>query len=83
MVLLNEVPMGTISKITKDNSSLVVAPKGFNSVLACGGTMPVVKDEHIDKTLSRSGKPVVIPQGKPGNSGVGATSFMHNEYLST
>jgi hypothetical protein len=83
IVLLNEVAMGNINRIRQDDSSLVKPPKGYDSVLACGGTMPNAKDDFVDTTLSRSGKPVVIPQGKPHDPKVGATSFMHNEYLGT
>lgn len=39
-MFLNEVALGKQYKITKDDSSLVEAPKDYDSVLACGRTEP-------------------------------------------
>jgi len=80
IVLLNEVALGNIHQIFRDDSSLVKAPKGFESVLACGTQMPDPKDEFTDSSLSTSKKDVIIPQGKIINTGH-TSSFMHNEYL--
>jgi len=80
LLLLNEVVLGNIHKINRDDSSLVKAPKGFESVLATGTQMPDPKAEYVDKSLSDSKHPVTIPQGKIVNTGI-ASSFLHNEYL--
>jgi len=80
LILLNEVAIGKPNKITKDDPSLVKAPSGFDSVLAAGSIAPDESKEYIDKTISRSGHPVILPQGAIKNTGV-KSSFLHNEYL--
>lgn len=84
LILLNEVALGTINRIYQDNSRLVVAPNGHHSVLACGRLQPDESLDYVDTTLSPSGHPVIIPQGKGINmkdASDRGTSFMHNEYL--
>lgn len=84
LILLNEVALGKINRIYQDDSRLVAAPKGFNSVLACGRLQPDESKDYVDTTLSPSGHPVIIPQGAGINVKVASdkgTSFMHNEYL--
>jgi len=80
LLLLNEVALGKIHNIQRDDSSLVKPPNGFDSVLAQGTVGPSVKEEFVDKNLSKHKKGVVIPQGKIVNTGI-QSSFMHNEYL--
>eukprot|EP00026_Physarum_polycephalum_P008997 Phypoly_transcript_09105.p1 GENE.Phypoly_transcript_09105~~Phypoly_transcript_09105.p1 ORF type:complete len:456 (+),score=85.06 Phypoly_transcript_09105:121-1368(+) len=80
LVLLNEVALGRIHRIQHDNSSLRNAPDGFDSVLAEGRIMPDPKDDFSDYSLSESGHPVVIPQGKVHETKI-MGSFHHNEYL--
>jgi len=80
LVLLNEVILGKASEITSDDPSLVVAPKGHQSVLAKGIKMPDPKSDYVDKTLSSSGHPVVFPQGDITTL-KHSSSFAHNEYL--
>lgn len=40
IMFLNEVALGKEHHITRDDSSLVVAPKGFDSIVARGCTEP-------------------------------------------
>lgn len=82
LILLNEVVLGKQNRIYKDNSSLVKAPSGHDSVLACGQQHPDPKKEYLDTTLSHSGHPVIIPQGgKSNQADAKNSSFIHNEYL--
>ena len=82
LILLNEVALGNVSKIYADNSKLVAAPKGYQSVLACGQMQPDPSMDFTDTTLSPSGHPVIIPQGSKSNQpGAANSSFLHNEYL--
>jgi hypothetical protein len=46
LLLLNEVALGKIHEITRDDPSLVVAPKPSHSVLAKGLRMPDPKDDY-------------------------------------
>jgi len=80
LVLLNEVALGKSHEITRDDPSLTVAPKGFQSVLAKGMQLPDPKDDFADKELSHTDHPVVFPQGKIKKLPV-SSSFTHNEYL--
>jgi len=80
LVLLNEVTLGKMHRIQRDNPSLTKAPNGCNSVLAEGTVMPNPNDDIVDKNLSSSGHPVIIPQGRDYNTGINS-SFLHNEYL--
>lgn len=84
LILLNEVALGNIKRIYADDSRLVAAPPGFNSVLACGRLQPDDKFDHTDISLSPSGHPVIIPQAKGitmKDACAKNTSFHHNEYL--
>lgn len=80
LLLLNEVVLGDIHTITKDDSSLRKAPGKSNSVLAQGRIQPDSKMDYEDLDLSPSGHPVIIPQGDSKNTNV-KSSFHHNEYL--
>jgi len=80
LLLLNEVALGKMHKIHQDDSSLMKAPKGFDSVLATGTIMPDATKEFSDTTLSNSGHPVIFPQGTIKNTSL-TSSFYHNEYL--
>jgi len=80
IVLLNEVALGQIHRIQRDDSSLRKPPKGFDSVLAEGTQMPNPKGDYLDKKLSASGHPVIVPQMDKMNTGI-PSSFLHNEYL--
>jgi len=80
LMLLNEVVLGKQNKIIKDDPSLVAAPPGYNSVLACGTQMPDESHVHQDKKMSVSGNPVLVPQGAIKNVPI-SSSFLHNEYL--
>jgi len=80
LLLLNEVALGKIHEITRDDPSLVVAPKPANSVLAKGLRMPDPKDDFADKELSHTEHPVIIPQGKIKTLSHSST-FAHNEFL--
>ena len=82
LILLNEVALGKVNRIYQDNSRLVVAPSGHQSVLACGQIHPDPKKDYVDTTLSPSGHPVIIPQGtKINQPDAQRSSFIHNEYL--
>ncbi|CAG5126727.1 unnamed protein product [Candidula unifasciata] len=79
IMFLNEVALGKQYKIIRDDPSLVVAPKGYDSVLACGRVEP---DEKSDTTLTFDGKKVIVPQGKPKKVAEYAkSSFTQSEYL--
>ncbi|XP_078517282.1 protein mono-ADP-ribosyltransferase PARP3 isoform X2 [Lissotriton helveticus] len=62
IMFLNEVALGKEHHITRDDSSLCAAPKGFDSVVARGHCEP---DPKLDKEIEMDGKKVVVPQGKP------------------
>lgn len=53
----------------------MAAPKGFDSVHAVGTTEP---DPKQDKVIKIEGNEVVVPQGKPVNTGV-QSSFFQSE----
>jgi len=79
IMFLNEVALGKMHTITQDDSSLKVAPKGFDSVLACGQQEP---DEKKDTTITLDGKKVIVPQGKPlKKTEYSSSSFWQSEYL--
>jgi len=79
IMLLNEVVLGKEHFITRDDSSLITPPKGFNSVIAKGQTEP---NPNQDVEMMIDGKKVVVPQGKPINQpAYSNSSFMHSEYL--
>ncbi|XP_005100577.1 protein mono-ADP-ribosyltransferase PARP3 [Aplysia californica] len=79
IMFLNEVALGSQHRITRDDSSLVQAPSGYDSVLACGQQEP---DEKSEVTIKLDGKNVVVPQGKPQKvSKYSSSSFWQSEYL--
>jgi len=80
VLFLNEVALGNIQRIQKDQPSLKKPESGFDSVLAEGTVMPDPKNDVMDTTLSLSGQPVEVPQGPAINRKL-TTSFQHNEYL--
>jgi poly [ADP-ribose] polymerase len=78
-MFLNEVALGKQHIITKDDSSLRVAPKGFDSIVAKGWTEP---DPAKDTVLKLDGHDVVVPQGKATKQPQYSTSsFSQTEYL--
>ncbi|KAK3734446.1 hypothetical protein RRG08_029121 [Elysia crispata] len=79
IMFLNEVAIGKEHRITQDDSSLKVAPAGFDSVLACGQQEP---DSSADTSLTFDGHKVIIPQGKPKKQPqYNNSSFWQSEYL--
>lgn len=77
IMFLNEVAVGKQHCIYSDNPNLTTPPKGYDSVLACGTQEP---DSAYDVTLTLDGKPVVVPQAKPKQTGK-SSSFYQSEYL--
>jgi poly [ADP-ribose] polymerase 2/3/4 len=77
IMFLNEVALGKEHHITRDDSSLIRPPKGYDSVVAQGNTEP---DPKEDTHLMIDGNKVVVPQGKP-ISNVNGSSFAQSEYL--
>lgn len=73
-----QVALGKQHIITKDDSSLRVAPSGFNSIVAKGWTEP---DPSKDTVLKLDGNDVVVPQGKPIKGEYTKSSFSQSEYL--
>jgi poly [ADP-ribose] polymerase len=79
VMFLAEAALGKEHSITKDDSSLKAAPKGFDSIVARGQKEPDPKD---DITFEFDGKDVVIPQGKPiPQKQYARSSFDQSEYL--
>ncbi|XP_019856101.1 PREDICTED: poly [ADP-ribose] polymerase 3-like [Amphimedon queenslandica] len=79
IMFLNEVALGKEHSITRDDSSLVKAPAGHDSVVARGHTEP---DPALDTTITIDGKTVTVPQGKPKSQQKYSTSsFSQTEYL--
>lgn len=81
LMFLCEAALGKESRITVDDSSLVKAPDGFDSVLAMGQSEP---DSKMDTTMTFDGREVIVPQGKPiVNPGLagGKSNFTQSEYL--
>ncbi|XP_067685164.1 protein mono-ADP-ribosyltransferase PARP3-like [Haliotis asinina] len=79
IMFLNEVALGKEKHIDRDNSSLVEAPKGFDSIVAKGRTEP---DPKLDTSLTIDGNKVTVPQGKPVHqSKFAGSSFSQSEYL--
>jgi len=78
-MFLNEVVLGKQHIITKDDSSLRVAPPGYDSIIAKGWTEP---DPSKDTILNIEGHEVVVPQGKPIKvNEYNKSSFSQSEYL--
>lgn len=79
VMFLAEVALGKEHSITRDDSSLKAAPKGFDSVVARGHTEPDPKKEVVRKY---DGKSVIIPNGKPIKMPqYSKSSFTQTEYL--
>ncbi|KAH9487840.1 Poly [ADP-ribose] polymerase 3 [Bulinus truncatus] len=79
ILFLNEVALGKQHKITLDDPSLTKAPKGYDSVLACGQREPDAKEDTIIKFEDHN---VIVPQGKPKNiPSYSDSSFWQSEYL--
>lgn len=79
VMFLNEVALGKEHTITMDDSSLVKAPAGYNSVVARGHVEP---DPSNDILITLDGKKVAVPQGpaikQPQYSD---SNFSNSEYL--
>ncbi|XP_055351197.1 protein mono-ADP-ribosyltransferase PARP3-like [Paramacrobiotus metropolitanus] len=79
LMFLNEVALGNEWEITQDDSSLVSAPSGYDSVVARGQVEP---DPKFDVKLKFDGHEVIIPQGNPIQQGkFNRSSFSQSEYL--
>ncbi len=79
VMFLAEVALGKEHSIWRDDSSLRVAPKGFDCIVARGHTEPDPKD---DITWTFDGKKVTVPQGVPiKQKEWQKSSFTHSEYL--
>lgn len=79
VMFLAEVALGKEHSITRDDSSLKAAPKGFDSVVARGRTEPDPKKDVVRKY---DGKNVIIPTGKPIKMAQHSkSSFSQSEYL--
>jgi len=77
VMFLVEAALGESHEILHDDSTLVAAPPGYDSVLAKGRTQPC-----SEKGMNIDGKNVAIPQGKPKPvTGAESSSFSHNEFL--
>jgi len=74
-IFLNEVALGKMFTITKDDATLKSPPEGYNSVLATGSIHPDPVCNFLHKTFSKSGHPVIFPQGRVVDSGITNTSF--------
>eukprot|EP00037_Helgoeca_nana_P032037 m.411830 g.411830 ORF g.411830 m.411830 type:complete len:617 (+) comp28747_c0_seq1:1808-3658(+) len=77
IMFLVEAALGKEKAILQDDSSLKVAPKGFDCVVARGRVEP---DGAKDATLTLDGKKVKVPQAKEKQTDR-QTSFHHNEFL--
>ncbi|HUS30396.1 MAG TPA: WGR domain-containing protein [Kofleriaceae bacterium] len=79
VMFLAEVALGKEHSITRDDSSLKTAPKGFDSIVARGQKEP---DPKEDITFKFDGKDVIVPQGKPiAMKQYAKSSFDQSEYL--
>lgn len=79
IMFLAEAALGKEHFITRDDSSLVRAPPGFDSIIAKGHTEP---DPALDTELEIDGYKVKVPQGKPIRmSQYQQSSFSQSEYL--
>ncbi|OQV18386.1 Poly [ADP-ribose] polymerase 3 [Hypsibius exemplaris] len=79
LMFLNEVALGQEHEIDRDDSSLVAAPSGYDSVVARGQVEP---DPSYDTKLKLGGKDVVVPQGAPQRQPkYSHSSFSQSEYL--
>ena len=66
--------------LNSDDSSLVAAPPGFQSVLAKGSKSP---DTAEDEVVEIDGKSISVPQSKPirNTSNAEISSFSQDEFL--
>ncbi|MFT7801498.1 poly ADP-ribose polymerase 3 [Arapaima gigas] len=79
VMFLNEVCLGKEYTITRDNSSLTSAPKGYDSVVARGQQEP---DASKDIFITIDGKHVAVPQGTPvSQEQYKDSAFYNSEYL--
>jgi poly [ADP-ribose] polymerase len=78
VMFLAEAALGRERTITRDDSSLRAAPKGYHCIVARGHTEP---DPKHDIEWEFDGKTVIIPQGKPIKTSFGKSSFSQSEYL--
>lgn len=79
VMFLAEAALGKEHSITMDDSSLVKAPAGYDSIVARGQKEPDPKDEI---TWEFDGKKVIVPQGKPiPQSKYAKSNFDQSEYL--
>ena len=79
VMFLAEAVLGKEHSITRDDSSLKAAPKGYHSIVARGQKEP---DPNDDITHEFEGREVVIPQGKPiPMKQYARSSFDQSEYL--
>lgn len=78
-MFLAEAALGKEHTITRDDSSLKAAPKGFQCIVARGHTEPDPKD---DVTIELDGNKVVVPVGKPiAQPKYAKSTFTQSEYL--
>jgi len=81
VMFLNEIALGKEHHITKDDSSLVRAPPGFDSIIAKGRMEPNPKDD-ITLAIGSFGHKLTIPQGKAIDMAQHRdSSFFNSEYL--
>ncbi|XP_071815911.1 protein mono-ADP-ribosyltransferase PARP3-like [Apostichopus japonicus] len=73
IMFLNEVALGKEHHISRDDSSLRIAPSGYDSIIAKGQQEP---DPLKDTTLTIDGNEIKVPQGKP----VRQQQFMHSSF---
>lgn len=78
VMFLAEAALGKEHSITRDDSSLKAAPKGYDCIVARGQTEP---DPKHDIEWEFEGKKVIIPQGKPIKTTYKNSSFSQSEYL--
>jgi poly [ADP-ribose] polymerase len=79
VMFLAEAALGREHSITRDNSSLKAAPKGYDCIVARGHTEP---DPQHDIEWEFEGKKVIVPQGKPiKQKQYSKSSFSQSEYL--
>ncbi|MCX4239708.1 WGR domain-containing protein [Paraliomyxa miuraensis] len=79
IMFLCEAVLGKEHYITRDNWRLKAAPRGYQSIVACGKTEP---DPTKDISITLGKHPVIVPQGKPKKrSKYSSSSFWQSEYL--
>jgi len=78
-MFLSEVALGKEHHISRDDSSLVAAPPGYDSIIAKGWTEP---DPSQDTTIELDGKTVTVPQGVPvPQAKWNKSTFSQSEFL--